>query len=149
MTARRTSRHPWFDLGWPVLAGSVAGVGVVSAYAELGAVTVVGAFFGTALVVGPSLWSVFSEIGERGLRTPARVSVLSALALVVTMGLIAGFQAWALAILGLVLVTSPLVQRARLGARGSQSPVEETRRAFDEIIAHNFSTATGDDGRQH
>src|SRR5262245_25145958 len=140
-------RHPWFDAGWPVFAGLVAATGVIAAYQSLGLLAVVVAFVLVELSVAPTAWSIITEWGRPG--RPAIFEIAPAFGLVVVslMGLVEAIGVWSLLALALVLLTSPLVTRRgrdrvrdRYGSTRSQ-----TRRSFDEIVAHGWTQSAPED----
>ena len=143
----RHPRHPWYDVGWPVLAGLVAALGVVTAYRSLGLFSVVAAFVLVELTVAPTAWSIVTELGKPGRPAVVEVAPACALAVVVLMGLVSALGGWSLAFVALVVLTSPL-----MGRRGRQRLVRrygsdraETLRAFDEIVAHGWTAPFPED----
>jgi hypothetical protein len=145
MRSKGRTRSLWYDAGWPVLAGTVTAVGVVAAYVEIGLLGTVAAFLLMELTVAPTAWSILTDMGRPGRPAVVELAPVSALATVVTLGLVGWLNAWAVPVLLLVVVTSPLLQPRRrqgLAARyGSRRA--ETRRQFDEIVAHGL-TGPGD-----
>lgn len=144
-TGRRTSL--WYDVGWPILAGLVAAVGVVAAYRDLGLFAVVTAFVLIELTVAPTVWSIVTEMGRPGRPAILEVGPASALAVVALMGLVGIVGIWSLALVALVALTSPLMSR-----RGRQrvlrrygSDRAETRRVFDDIVAHSWTSRASED----
>ncbi len=131
----------WYDVGWPVLAGLVAAVGVVAAYRSLGPLAVVAAFALVELTVAPTAWSIVTELGKPGLPAFLEVGPACAVAVVVLMGLVSALGAWSLALVALVALTSPLMQRRgrerMVGRYGSDRGA--TLRAFDEIVTHGWT----------
>jgi len=145
MRRRDRTRSLWYDAGWPVLAGTVTAVGVVSAYVEIGLLGTVAAFLLMELTVAPTAWSILTDMGRPGRPAVLELAPVCALATVVTVGLVGWMGVWSVPVLLAVVLSSPLLQRRRrqgLAARyGSRSA--ETRRKFDEIVAHGFG-APGD-----
>ena len=143
------SRTPlsWYDVAWPVLAGIVAAVGVVAAVRNVGLLGVVAAFVLVELTVAPTAWSIVTELGKPGRPAIVELGPAAALAVVVLMGLVGAFGGWSLALVALVVLTSPLMQR-----RGRQRLVRRygsdraaTRRAFEEIVAHSWTATRSED----
>jgi hypothetical protein len=141
------TRHPWYDVGLPVLAGLVCALGVVAAYRSLGLFSVVAAFVLVELTVAPTAWSIVTELGKPGRPAVLEVGPACALGVVVLMGLVSATGAWSLAFVALVVLTSPLMRR-----RGRQRLVRrygsdraETLRAFDEIVAHGWTAPFPED----
>ena len=140
----------WYDVGWPVLAGTVTACGVVAAYAEIGLLGCVAAFLLMELTVAPTGWSILTDMGRPGLPAVVELAPVCALATVVTLGLVGWLSAWSLLLLLLVLVTSPLLDRRRRGRLASRygSPRAETRRRFEEIVAYGFAPEDDDHRRR-
>ena len=138
-------RSPWYDVGWPVLAGTVTAVGVVSAYVEIGLLGTVAAFLLMELTVAPTAWSILTDLGRPGRPAVVELAPVCALATVVTLGLVGWMSAWSVPVLLLVVLTSPLLDRRRRRGLAERygSRRAETRRQFDEIVAHGFA-APGD-----
>ena len=136
----------WYDVGWPVLAGTVAACGVVAAYMGIGLLGTVAAFLLMELTVAPTAWSILTDMGRPGRAAVVELAPMCALATVVTLGLVGWMDLWSVPVLLSVVVTSPLLEgrrRGRLTARyGSESA--DTRRRFEEIVAHGF--AVSEDG---
>ena len=136
----------WYDVGWPVLAGTVAAVGVVAAYAAIGVLGTVAAVQLKELTLAPTAWSILTDMGRPGRPAVIELAPVCALATVVAIGLVGWMSVWSVPVALLVVLTSPLLDRRRrreLASRyGSRSA--ETRRRFDEIVAHGFTTP--DDG---
>jgi hypothetical protein len=144
---RSRAPHSWYDVGWPVLAGVVAAVGVVAAYRSLGLFAVVAAFVLVELTVAPTAWSIVTELGKPGGPAIFEVGPACALATVVLMGLVGALGVGSLVVVALVVLTSPIMRR-----RGRQQVVRrygsdraETRRAFDEIVAHGWGASSTED----
>ena len=146
MRSSDRTRNLWYDVAWPVLAGTVAATGVVAAYLGIGLLGTVATFLLMELTVAPTAWSILTDMGTPGRAAVVELAPMCALATVVTLGLVGWMNAWSVPVLLLVVVTSPLLEgrrRGRLAARyGSQRA--ETRRRFDEIVAHGF--AVSEDG---
>lgn len=140
-----TRRRIWYDVGWPLLAGVVGAAGVVLAYFGIGLVGTVGtvvAFALMELTVAPTAWSLMTEAGRSGRPAIFELAPACALVTVVTLGLVGGMGVWAVPVLALVLVTSPLAQgqRRRAWLRRYGSDRAEVRQEFDEIVALSFGT---------
>ncbi len=95
------------------------------------------------LTVAPVAWSLLTDVGYDVPRVVFRVAPASALVLLAVMGLVEVIQGWTFLVVALALVTSPLLQGWRqIGLRGvlvdRVSPHAETRRRFDDIVAHGF-----------
>jgi hypothetical protein len=140
-------RHPWFDAGWPVFAGLVAATGVLAAYQSLGLVAVVVAFVLVELSVAPTAWSIVTEMGKPGRPAIFEIAPAFGLGVVSLMGLVEAIGVWSLLVVTLLLLTSPLVSRQgrervreRYGSDRSQ-----TRRSFDEIVAHGWTMPAPED----
>ncbi len=146
MRSKDRTRNLWYDAGWPVLAGTVTAVGVVAAYAEIGLLGTVAAFLLMELTVAPTAWSILTDMGRPGRPAVIEFAPVCALATVVTLGLVGWMDVWSVPVLLLVLTTSPLLDRRRrqgLAARyGSRRA--ETRRRFEEIVAHEFVGPEGE-----
>jgi hypothetical protein len=139
--------HLWYDVGWPALAGTVTAVGIAAAYLGMGLLATVAAFLLMELTVAPTAWSILTDMGRPGRAAVVELAPACALATVVTLGLVDWMGGWALPVLLLVVGTSPLLDQrrrrslvARYGSRRA-----ETRRRFDEIVAHAFTTHEDDD----
>jgi hypothetical protein len=141
------TRNLWYDAGWPVLAGTVAACGVVASYVTLGLLATVAAFVLMELTVAPTAWSILTDIGRPGRPAVLELAPGCALATVVALGLVGSIGVWSIPVFGLVLATSPLLNRRRrsgLAARyGSRRA--ETRRRFDEIVARELAGLDDDD----
>jgi hypothetical protein len=135
-------RSVWYDVAWPVLAGAVAAAGVILAYLAIGLVGTVVAFGLMELTVAPTAWSLMTEAGRSGRPAIFELAPACALATVVALGLVGGIGVWAIPVLALVLVTSPLAQeqRRRAWVRRYGSDRAEMRREFDDIVAHGFGS---------
>lgn len=145
MRSKDRTRSLWYDVSWPVLAGTVTAVGVVSAYVQIGPLGTVAAFLLMELTVAPTAWSILTDMGRPGGPAVFELAPVCALATVVTVGLVGWMGVWSVPVLLVVVLSSPLLDRRRrqgLAARyGSRRA--ETRRKFDEIVAHGFA-APGD-----
>jgi hypothetical protein len=149
MRSNDHTRSLWYDVAWPILAGTVTACGVVAAYVEIGLLATVAAFLLMELTVAPSAWSILTDMGRPGRAAVVELAPVCALATVVTLGLVGWMSAWSVPVLLLVLVTSPVLDRrrrgrlaARYGSRGA-----ETRRLFDAIVAHEFAAPEDGDHR--
>jgi hypothetical protein len=139
----RAHIHPWYDVVWPVVTGLVTAVGLVAAYRMTGPLMFVVSLAVLELTVAPVAWSLLTDAGYDVLRIVFRVAPASALVLLAVMGLADAIQGWTFLVVALALVTSPLLQGWRqIGLRGvlvdRVSPHAETRRRFDDIVAHGF-----------
>jgi hypothetical protein len=136
----------WYDVGWPVLAGTVAACGVVAAYVEIGLLGTVAAFLLMELTVAPTTWSILTDLGRPGRPAVMELAPVCALATVVALGLVSWMGVWSIPVFLIVLGTSPVLDRRRrsmLAARyGSRRA--ETRRQFEEIVAHAFAPEDDD-----
>jgi hypothetical protein len=146
---RTSSRrgHPWYDGGWPLLAGVVSGGGIVAAEVTLGPLATVGLFAAVALVAAPSTWSILSESGHSEIRMTVRITVGIALAVLVAAGWISVADGWGFLPLVVVGATSPpllrrTVSRSRSMTEATRShpEVDEMRREFDAIIRYSFTS---------
>ena len=82
-------RSLWYDVGWPVLAGTISAGGVLAAYAEIGLLGCVAAFLLLELTVAPTGWTLLTDMGRPGLPAVVELAPVCALATVVTLGLVA------------------------------------------------------------
>lgn len=140
---RTTDRRSiWYDVGWPLLAGLVGALGLILAYLGIGLVGTVVAFALMELTVAPTAWSLMTEAGRPGRPAILEVAPACALVTVVAIGLVDGLELWALPLMALVVLTSPLLleQRRRAWVRRYGSDRAEMRREFDEIVAHGFGS---------
>ena len=146
MRSNDATRNAWYDVGWPVLAGTVAASGVVAAYLEIGLLGTVAAFLLTELTVAPTAWSILTDLGRPGRPAVLELAPVCALATVVALGLVSAMSGWSIPVFLVVLVTSPLLDRRcrRVLATRYGSQRAETRRQFDEIVAHAFAPEDGD-----
>jgi hypothetical protein len=102
------------------------------------------------LTFAPIAWSVMTEMGHPGRDVLLRISPLMAVGSLSLVGLVSAFEAWGLLAAAIVLGTSPRVQdwtrvcTRRLVVRYGGDR-EETRRRFDEIVAHGFPALPDDD----
>ncbi len=149
---RRVSRartHLWYDVVWPVATGLVTGLGLVAAYRWTGPAMFLVAFAVLEVTVAPVAWSLLTEVGYGVQRVAWRVAPAVAAGLLAVIGLADVVAAWTFLVVGTVLLTSPLLQGwRRSGLRrlvaGTVAPPSETRRRFDEIVAHGFGTPDED-----
>jgi hypothetical protein len=136
------TRNLWYDVGWPVLAGTVAACGVVASYVTLGLLATVAAFVLMELTMAPTAWSILTDMGRPGRPAVLELAPVCALATVVALGLVGSMGVWSIPVFGLVLATSPLLNRRRCGGLATRYGSEraETRRRFDEIVAHELAS---------
>jgi len=139
----RARTHLWYDVAWPVLAGLVAGVGLVAAVRWTGPFRFLVMLAVLELTVAPVAWSLLSELGFGVRRIALRVAPLTAVALVAVIGLAGAIGAWTYLVGACAIATSPLLRgwrRAGLrGLVGAWSTTDvRTRREFDDIVAHGF-----------
>jgi hypothetical protein len=139
----RARTHLWYDVVWPVATGLVTGLGLVAAYRWTGPVLFLVAFTVLELTVAPVAWSLLTEAGYGVQRVAWRVAPAGAGALLAVIGLADVIAAWTFLVVGLAVITSPTLQSVR--RRGPRrmladtlAPRSETRRRFDEIVAHGF-----------
>jgi hypothetical protein len=135
--------HPWYDVAWPVLAGLVAGVGLVATYRWTGPVTFLVALAVLELTVAPVAWSLLTELGFGVRRVALRVAPMTAVGLMAVIGLAETIGAWTCLVVALVVAASPLLRGfSHAGVRGLAAgwagPQARTRREFEEIVAHGF-----------
>jgi hypothetical protein len=148
---RRSSHSPWFDVGWPLLAGTVTAVGLIAAYLWMGLVTTAIALALLELTVAPVAWSILSELDYPTHEVILRISPIAAVGGLSLVGLVSAFSGWSLVMAAVVVMTSPLVKGwSRVGTRGmlvryGVNSRTETRRRFDDIVAHGFPTLPDDD----
>ena len=131
-------------MAWPVLAGLVAGAGLLAAYRWTGPGRFLVTLAVLELTVAPVAWSLLTELGFGVRRIALRVAPLTAVALVGVIGLAEVIGAWTYLVGVLTLATSPLFRGwSRLGLRGLvagwSTPDVRTRREFDDIVAHSFA----------
>ena len=143
----RRSRHLWFDAGWPVFAGLVAATGVIAAYLSLGLLAIVVAFVLVEMTIAPTAWSIITELGKSGRPAILEIAPAFALVTVVLMGLVSTIGGWSVPVVAVVALTSPLMSRRgrdRLRERYG-SDRAHTRRAFDEIVSHGWTSTSAED----
>jgi hypothetical protein len=143
VTRERT--HVWYDGAWPVLAGLVAGAGLVAAYRWTGPVTFLVALAVLELTVAPVAWSLLIEAGYSVRRVVLRVAPMTAVALLAVIGLAESIGGWTYLVVAFLLASSPLLRGWSSGGvrgvvAGWATPHVRTRREFDEIVAHSLST---------
>lgn len=149
---RRVSRvhprrwsHPWYDGGWPVLAGLGVGGGLVAAYTWMGPLELVVSLVVLEVTVAPIAWCVLTEFGGNARGVTFRVAPWAALATMAVVGFAQPFGSWTILLGAVVLVTSPLLRGwTEFGVRRALAdrfaPQSGTWQRFDEIVAH-FGTA--------
>ena len=147
MSTRRT--HLWYDVGWPIATGLGTGLGLVAAYRWTGPLMFVVAFVVLEVTVAPVAWSLLSEVGFDVRRIALRVAPAGAVALLAVVGLADVIGGWTFLVAALAVLSSPLFQGwqeagARTAVVGRVSARAETRRRFDEIVAHGFDGVDGD-----
>jgi hypothetical protein len=135
--------HPWYDVAWPVATGLVTGLGLVAAYGWTGPWMFLVALVVLELTVAPVAWSLFNEFGLGVRRIALRVAPLTSVALLAVIGLADLIGGWTFLVVSAVVITSPVLQGwSERGVRrvilDRVSPRAETRRRFDEIVAHGF-----------
>jgi hypothetical protein len=140
----RARTHLWFDVAWPVLAGLVAGAGLLAAYHWTGPTRFLVMLAVLEVTVAPVAWSLLSELGFGVRRIALRVAPLTAVALVAVIGLAGAIGAWTYLVGTCAVATSPLLRGwSRVGLRGLvigwSSTDVRTRREFDDIVAHGFA----------
>jgi len=153
------SSHPartlWYDSAWPVLAGVVTAVGLVSAYLWMGLAVTAIALALLELTFAPVMWSVLTDLGMPAWDVIVRISPMWSVGSLALVGLLNAFDAWSLVVAGLLLVTSPLVEGwSKVGTRGllvryGLSSTSETDRRFQEIVAHGFPGLPDEDMPPH
>jgi hypothetical protein len=139
----RPSIHLWYDLCWPVAAGLVTGLGLVAAYLWAGPPMFLVALAVLELTVAPVTWSVLTELGFDVRSVALRVAPAVSVAALAVVGLAGLTGPWTFPVVAAVLATSPAARgwtRGDLRRRVSErvSPRTQTRRRFDEIVAHGF-----------
>lgn len=147
MSGART--HLWYDFFWPVAAGLVTGLGLVAAYRWTGPLMFVVTLAVLELTVAPVAWSLLTELGFSVRRVAFRVAPATATALLAVIGLADVLGGLTFLVVAVATVTSPLTRGwSEVGIRGALiarvSPRSETRRRFDEIVAHGFGTSGED-----
>lgn len=131
-----------------MLAGLVGATGLVSAYFSLGWSTTIFVFAFAALTVAILTVSLLDERGRPTVGTVVKPALYAGVVMVVTMGLIAWMQSWALLVVGLVVVGNASFRHWVRHVLGGRPPTEdETRRRFDEIVAHELAGLDDDDDR--
>lgn len=141
--------HLWYDVAWPVATGLVTGLGLVAAYRWTGPLMFLVALAVLEVTVAPVAWSLLTEVGFDVRRIALRVAPAGAAMLLAVIGLTDVIGAWTFLVVGLAVLTSPLVRGWReSGLRGllidGVSTRSQTRRQFDEIVAHGFGTPDED-----
>jgi hypothetical protein len=136
----RTPFHPWYDVAWPVLAGMVAGAGLLASYRWSGPLVSMIALAVLEVTLAPIAWCVLAEFGHRGERVVLRIATGSAVTILALTGLGDVLGSWAFVIAAGVLLTSPVLRGWTHGGilrtlAERASPRIETRRRFDEIVA--------------
>jgi hypothetical protein len=125
------------------MAGLVAGVGVLAAYSWTGPVPFFVALAVLEVTIAPVAWSLLTELGHTVTGVVLRIAPVASLIALALIGLVQAVGGWIFLVGGLVLITSPLLQgwtsgRIRTSLVEQLSPRTETRRRFDEIVAHGF-----------
>lgn len=152
---RSRPRSLWYDAGWPVLAGLVTAVGLVSAYVWMGLAVTAIALAMLELTFAPVMWSVLTDIGIPSWDVIVRISPMWAVGSLALVGLLNAFAGWSLVAAGFLLLTSPLVQGwSRAGFRGllvsyGLTSATETDRRFEEIVTHGFPGLPDEDLPPH
>jgi hypothetical protein len=141
--------HLWYDVGWPIATGLGTGLGLVAAYRWTGPLMFVVAFAVLEVTVAPVAWSLLTEAGFDVRRIVLRVAPAGAIALLAVVGLSDLIGGWTFLVAALAVLTSPLLQGwqeagVRAAVMSRVSTRSETRRRFDEIVAHGFEA--GDEG---
>ena len=144
----RAPSHLWYDVAWPVATGLVTGLGLVAAYRWTGPLMFVVAFAVLEVTFAPVAWSLLIDLGVDVRKIALEVAPGLSIALLAVVGLADVMGGWTFLVIAVALATSPLFQGVRrLGLRGALvdrvSPRSQTRRRFDEIVAHGFG-ATDD-----
>jgi hypothetical protein len=108
------------------------------------------AFVVLEVTVAPVAWSLLADLGFGVRRVALRVAPVGAVALLAVVGLADVIGAWTYLVAVLVVASSPLTRGWReLGLRGllaeRLSTHSQTRRRFDEIVAHGFTTPDDED----
>jgi hypothetical protein len=119
------------------------GSGLVSAYRWMGLVGVVVALLFLELGLAPITWVGLTELGYDGRLVLERVTPWCALAVLGVVGLARAAGPGAFLVVGLVLLSSPLVRGwSESGIRETWSqwapPRARTRREFDAIVERSF-----------
>jgi len=134
--------HLWYDGVWPALTGIIVGAGLLAAYSWTGPLMFVVALALLELAIVPVAWSLLTELGSGGRGVVLRVCFPAALGALAMIGLTDAMEGWAFVLGGTVLATSPLLRGWSEGGFGPVleriSPGAETRRRFDDIVAHGF-----------
>jgi hypothetical protein len=145
----RAHTHLWYDGAWPVATGLVTGLGLVAAYLWTGPLMFLVALAVLELTVAPVAWSLLTDLGFGVRRIALHVAPATATALLAVIGLADVVGGWTFLVVAAAAVTSPLLQGwVQVGIRGVLagwvSPRAETRRRFDDIVAHGFGTPDED-----
>jgi hypothetical protein len=145
----RARTHVWYDGVWPVATGLVTGLGLVAAYLWTGPVMFAVALVALIATAAPVAWSLLSELGFGVRRIVLRVAPATSVGLLALIGLSELIEGWTFLVVGVVVVTSPLLEGwSRVGIRGvladRMSARSQTRRQFDEIVSHGFGTTDED-----
>ena len=139
----RVRPHPWYDVAWPVVAGLAAGAGLLAAYRWMGLWPFLLALAVLEIAFAPLAWSLLTDLGHDLRRVVLRIAPITSVAALAVVGLTDAIAQWTFVVGGFVLVTSPLLrgctQRGFLTTLATRmSPRIDTRRRFDEIVAHGF-----------
>src|SRR5688500_1988898 len=111
---RDSPRHLWTDVAWPVLAGSLAALGVFGASLELGvakflAVSAAVSWCAVSWVLA-LVFAVYHEIGHRGPRL-VRMGLAATVVAMALFGLAQLFAGYGLLAAAAVAMTSPTATR--------------------------------------
>jgi hypothetical protein len=145
------ARQPWSDFIWPLLAGTVAAVGVFSASKMFGVVMLLAVYAVLSIFAVVTVWGLSLEFGV-DLSRIVRWGLASALAVLVVAGLCQIHPQYGLLVGVVIGLSSPtairLAVRARphatkrrtAGAAGGPAPgvlVDKTllERRFDDIVS--------------
>jgi hypothetical protein len=140
----RARAHPWYDRAWPLVSGALTGAGLLAAYRWTGAFAFVVAVLVLGLALVPVIWALLEELGYGDRRTVSRLSPGCVAVVLGVIGLahaIGGW--WTCLVVGLTLLTSPLVRGWSDGglqgvvARWA-TPRTRVRREFDAIVSLSF-----------
>ena len=131
------------------MTGLATGAGLLAGYRWSGPLVTGIALGVLVLTVVPLTWCVLTALGHTVRGAAPRIGLATAVGLFALVGLGELMSSWAFLVGAVVLVTSPLVRGWTHGGLRSTlaervSPLSETRRRFDEIVAHGFGAPDDD-----
>lgn len=123
------------------MIGLLTALGLVSAYAEVGAGGFVVTFVFVEVSVGWLGWLLLNQAGKPGLPAVVELGPAFTAGALTVAGLCWSFSWWAMAMLTFAVVTAPYVKTSarREAIRDYGSDLHEMRQQFEEIVAHGFA----------